>query len=77
MPSDGWYGPAIDNHAANDGGAFTGPVTIGVLHTTESPRGSFRPQRDSYFGHTSYPHFTVDVQDGVFRCWQHISIRKW
>lgn len=76
MTSPGWYGPALDNHAPSDAGAHLGPVTIGVLHTTESPRGSFRPDDDSYFGHQSYPHFTVDVQDGEFRCWQHISIRR-
>ena len=74
--SDGWYGPAIDNHAPRDAGDHLGPVTIGVLHTTESPRGSFRARKDNYFGHQSYPHFTCDVQDGKFKVWQHISIRK-
>lgn len=72
--SDGWYGPAIDNPAPVNGGSFVGPVTIGVLHTTESPR--FVPNKDNYFGHQNYPHFTVANQDGYFKCWQHISIRK-
>lgn len=72
--TDGWYGPAIDNPAPVNGGSFVGPVTIGVLHTTESSR--FIPDDDSYFGHMNYPHFTVANQDGYFKCWQHISIRK-
>lgn len=78
MPMDGWYGPAIDNHAPSDGGTHLGPVTVGVLHTTESTR--FVPNKDNYFGHSSYPHFTCAVVtiDGkrVFRVWQHISIRR-
>lgn len=72
--SDGWYGPAIDNHAQIDGGTFVGPVTIGCLHTTESSR--FVPNKDNYFGHQNYPHLTVANQDGKFVSWQHISIRK-
>ena len=72
--SDGWYGPAIDNHAPVDGGTFVGPVTIGCLHTTESSR--FIPAKDSYFGHKNYPHFTVANVDGFFKSWQHISIRR-
>lgn len=72
--SDGWYGPAIDNHAPSDAGDHLGPVTVGVLHTTESSR--FVPAKGSYFGHQNYPHFTVANQDGVFKCWQHISIRQ-
>lgn len=74
MATDGWYPPAIDNHAKNDGGSHTGPVTIGVLHTTESLR--FIPNYDNYFGHSSYPHFTCVVVGGVFFSYQHISIRR-
>ena len=54
-------------------------MTIGVLHTTESRRGSYRsggPRNYGNFGHTSFPHFTVDVQDGKFKSWQHISLRR-
>lgn len=72
--TDGWYPAAIDNWASVDGGSFFGPVTIGLLHTTESSR--FVPAKDSYFGHKNYPHLTVANQDGKFVCWQHISIRK-
>lgn len=72
--TDGWYKPAIDNWAPRDAGTHLGPVTIGVLHTTESTR--FVPASTNYFGHSSYPHFTVAVVGGVFKCWQHISIRK-
>lgn len=37
---------------------FTGDGPMkGLLHSTESD--GFTPRRDSYFGHTSYPHFTV------------------
>lgn len=74
MATDGWYPPAIDNHAPNDGGSHLGPVTIGVLHTTESTR--FIPNQDNYFGHSSYPHFTCVVTGGVFFVYQHISIRR-
>lgn len=73
---DGWYIDAIPNRARADGGAFVNPVTVGVLHKTISRPGSFRPSMTNYFGHQSYPHFTVDVQDGRFKCWQHISIRR-
>lgn len=74
MPADGWYPPAIDNWASSDAGDHLGPVTIGVLHTTESSR--FVPAKDNYFGHQNYPHFTVANVDGTFKSWQHISIRK-
>lgn len=72
--TDGWYEPAIPNPARGTMPTFTGPVEIGVLHTTESTR--FVPAPDSYFGHKSYPHFTVVNDRGVFKCYQHISIRK-
>lgn len=74
MTTDGWYPPAIDNWAPSNAGDFLGPVEIGVLHSTESSR--FVPQKDNYYGHQNYPHFTVANQDGVFKSWQHISIRK-
>lgn len=70
MATDGWYGPALENFAPSDAGGHLGPVTVGVLHTTESTR--FVPAPNSYFGHGNYPHFTV-WED---RVWQHISIRK-
>lgn len=70
MPTDGWYPPAIDNPAPSDAGDHLGPVTVGVLHTTESD--VFYPRTGSYFGHQNYPHFTVSGM----KVWQHISIRK-
>jgi hypothetical protein len=73
MATDGWYVPAIDNHAARDGGHLE-EVTIGVLHTTESTR--FVPNSSNYFGHQSYPHFTVVNDNGTFKSYQHISIRR-
>lgn len=78
MATDGWYPPALENFAPTDGSDHLEPVTIGVLHTTESTR--FIPNRSNYFGHQSYPHFTVEVViiggKRVFQSWQHISIRK-
>ena len=76
MATDGWYPPALEDFAAADGGEFINPVTVGVLHKTISRPGGYRPNGRDYFGHQSYPHFTVDVQQGVFKCWQHISIRR-
>lgn len=79
MATDGWYEPAIGDYADSNGGAFVGPVTIGVMHTTESPVGKYRSGGGSNygnFGHTSFPHFTVDVQGGKCVVFQHISIRK-
>jgi hypothetical protein len=83
MSADGWY-PAARNDIAHGGGAgpFTSLVTVGCLHTTESPPGKYRPSDHDYggFGHTNYPHFTADVQvvggKRTFICWQHISIRE-
>lgn len=74
MATDGWYPPALDNRAPKDGGSHLGPVTIGVLHTTESTR--FYPARENYFGHSSYPHFTCVVVGRVFFAYQHISLRR-
>lgn len=79
IANSGWYEPAIKDYAASDAGDHLGPVTVGVLHTTESPAGSYRPGSGTNygnFGHTNFPHFTADVQNGVFRCWQHISVRR-
>lgn len=80
MATRGWYPPAIDNWARSDAGDHLGPITVGVLHCTQSPPGGFRPRGNDYFGHQNYPHFTVDVQvvngKRVFRVWQHISIFK-
>ncbi len=74
MATDGWYPPALKNFAPNDGGSHLGPVTVGVLHTTESTR--FVPRAGDYFGNSSYPHFTCMVASGRFYVWQHISIRR-
>lgn len=77
--TDGWYPPARTDLAhGGDAGDHLGPVTVGVLHTTESPVGKYRPSGTDYghFGHTNYPHFTADVQDGKFVAFQHISIRQ-
>jgi N-acetylmuramoyl-L-alanine amidase len=74
--NEAWCPFAEKNFARADGGAFVNPVTVGVLHKTISPPGSFRPNSRNYFGHQSYPHFTVDVQGGRFKCWQHISIKR-
>jgi hypothetical protein len=76
MATDGWYPPALYNPAASSAPSQVGAVDKGVLHKTISAPGSFRARSDSYFGHQSYPHFTTDVQSGVFKVWQHISIRQ-
>jgi hypothetical protein len=47
----------------------------GVLHTTESD--TFTPRSDSYFGHTSYPHFTYyPRKDGALLTYQHIPVNR-
>jgi len=64
------YQRAIPNWAPSNlwGGAMA--VEKGVLHTTES-RGRFMPG-PTYFGHTSWPHFTVSRGT----VWQHIPIDR-
>lgn len=79
MPQPGWYGPALNDIAANDGGSHLGPVTVGVIHTTESAVGKYRKGSSTNygnFGHANFPHFTVDEQGGQFRVWQHISLGR-
>jgi len=67
-----WYPDAQrDECPANLWGATFAP-TRGVLHTTES-KGQYRPAGNgTYFGHTSFPHFTVSAG----RVWQHIPINR-
>lgn len=70
-----WYPPARKNPAVKDAGPMgTGYGWKLVIHTTEST-GRFQPNPSSYgqFGHTFYPHFTLD-RDGLF--WQHIPIDR-
>ena len=69
MP-DLWCQFAEQNRAPTS--SWGPPITAekGVLHTTES-RGRFRPG-GSYFGHQSWPHFTVSAG----KVWQHIPINR-
>lgn len=69
---DVWY-PAAQRDLCPDGkwGATFTP-TRGVLHTTES-RGGYRPAGNgTYFGHQSFPHFTVSRG----QVWQHIPLDR-
>lgn len=76
---DLWYPAAIRNPAPtelwgtyrDDDGQWKY-----LLHSTESD--VFRPDDDSYFGHTSYPHFTayLKTSEKLARIYQHIPINR-
>ncbi len=66
-----WYPSARENRAPLDGGSYIDVPWRIVLHTTES--ATFTPASGSYFGHSSYPHFTVE-RDGTV--WQHIDTAR-
>jgi hypothetical protein len=65
--------PDVQRNPGRDAGAFVGPVTIGLIHTTEG--SSFTPD-DDYYGHDSWPHLTFFPGDRPYgkSVWQHISL---
>lgn len=66
-----WYPDAQRNHASRDGGShIDGVPWRGVIHTTESY--TFTPRSD-YYGHSSWPHFTVTRDGEVF---QHLDTER-
>lgn len=68
---DNWYPEAKQNRAPSSlWGTYSGGPYKGVLHTTES--SWFRPEPSTYYGHTSYPHFT-EAPDAIY---QHIPISR-
>lgn len=75
-----WYPGAIRNPAPEKyWGTYTGGPFKGVLHTTETD--GFKPHLTLYGGwHTSYPHFTVEVEwlNGrlVAHVYQHIPLSR-
>lgn len=71
-----WFPFAVQNRAPTSlWGAWTGGPSKGVLHTTETD--FFTPDIDSYFGHTSYPHFTIVLnKDWTVTIYQHIPLTR-
>lgn len=68
---DAWYPDATQNRAPSSlWGTYVSGRYKGVLHSTEST--TFTPSASSYYGHTSYPHFT-DAPQGIY---QHIPIDR-
>lgn len=58
-PVETWHPRAIDASANRSGGSFIGVAPKIVLHTVEgSGRYSYNPS--SYYGHSSWPHCTID-----------------
>jgi hypothetical protein len=68
------YPPARVNRSPLTGGTFKGNPFRGVLHTTESD--TFTPAPSTYFGHKSFPHFTITHQGPKVEIYQHITIAK-
>lgn len=68
------YPHAILNRSPKDGGSFINAPYRGVLHTTESD--TFTPRASSYFGHSSFPHFTIVQRGTEVVVYQHISIGR-
>lgn len=66
-----WCEFAKLNKAQTDGGSYIGANWKVLLHTTEAKW--FRPSSSNYYGHSSYPHFTIEP-DGTI--WQHIPITR-
>lgn len=69
-----WYPEAIrDEYGVVSGGSmFTTYPWRGVLHTTES--ANYTPGQGSYWGNAYWPHFTPEVQNGVFQVYQHLPL---
>jgi hypothetical protein len=67
--------PDTRRNLGNDAGSFIGPVTIGVIHTTES--STFTPG-DTYFGRNVWPHFTFIQGDRSYTdaVWQHLPLDR-
>lgn len=66
-----WCPFAKRNPAPKDGGSYIGAKWKILLHTTEAKW--FRPHPSNYYGHSSYPHFTIEPNGTV---WQHIPIDR-
>lgn len=66
-----WCPFAKRNPANKDGGSYIGAKWKILLHTTEAKW--FRPNSTNYYGHSSYPHFTIEPDGTV---WQHIPIDR-
>jgi hypothetical protein len=67
--------PDTRRNLGEHAGSFIGPVTIGVIHTTES--STFTPG-DTYFGRNVWPHFTFLQGDRPYTdaVWQHLPLDK-
>lgn len=67
-----WYPHAIRVPANRSSGAYAdGYPWRGVIHTTESD--TYTPSAANYFGHSNYPHFTVDGNN----VYQHVPLDRY
>ncbi len=60
--------------AGANGGAYIGKPYRGVLHTAESDATTYRPSRTDYFGHKNPPHFTLCLENGAPKVYQHFPL---
>lgn len=69
-----WYPEAVRQAAPiNYWGVYSSGPFRGILHTTETTNP---PRAGSYYGGTSYAHFTCGLVGGKFVCYQHIPVSR-
>ncbi|HZF32263.1 MAG TPA: hypothetical protein VE914_00515 [Candidatus Angelobacter sp.] len=70
---EAWWSEATDlEFASQNGGAYSGGPFRGVIHTTELM--DFKPSKRNYFGKFDPPHFTLVMEKGEPRFYQHFPI---
>ncbi len=57
-----------------ESGTYAGGAFRGVLHTTEAKY--YHPSATDYYGHKNPPHFTLVVESGQPRMYQHYPITR-
>lgn len=71
-----WHPTATRNLGRNAGRFHSGYGWKLLVHTTEAA-GKFRPRPNSYFGHSGYPHFTLDrTISGPAGVYQHVPLDR-
>ncbi|MGH6927768.1 MAG: hypothetical protein ACREEV_05595 [Dongiaceae bacterium] len=70
---EAWWSEATKlEFASQNGGAYTGGPFRGVIHTTEIK--GYTPSTKNYYGHFDPPHFTLAMEKGEAKFYQHFPI---
>jgi hypothetical protein len=70
---EAWWSEATKlEFASQNGGTYTGGPFRGVIHTTEIK--TYVPSTKNYYGHFNPPHFTLVMEKGAAKFYQHFPI---